>query len=99
MWEEFLRSLRPVEAHSGEVYYSPQANRFFQVRGIHDDYQICSGFVTYFADAEVHRGTQNLSWEFIRKCQKVIIIDQCGFAEIDPITKAWKVKEDGKVNP
>ncbi len=83
-----------MTSHDGEVYYSKEYNRFFQVRGIHDDYLICGGFSEFYDDAKTMLREQNLSYRLTGAATLVRAIDECEDAETVDIggLLIWKVK-------
>lgn len=76
---------------TGPLFYSPQVNRFFQVREESDGSSLCGPFMEYAAGAQsATYDMQHLSDEFIDKCELVVAIDQCEHAEYNGY--GWKVK-------
>ena len=82
----------------GDVYYSSQTNRFFQVRKILDDYIFCGGMTRYYDDAKTDITIQHLSYKFLSNCKKVTAIDTMPEVEFDTSVCAWKVKENNLQN-
>ena len=64
-----------ITLYQGEIYYWPKQRRFFQVREVHDDYLICGRMSEAYESAFTMHMTQNLSWEFLQQCKKVLGID------------------------
>lgn len=83
-----------TNAYAGPVYYSPQANRFFQVREQLEGSCRCGGFVPFYEDSMTVSTEQELSNDFIDQCEQIAAIDQCQHAEICLMGNeiAWRVK-------
>ena len=88
-FEDFFKIESLPIQNSDKVYYSSQANRFFQIKSITDDYYICGGFSEYYSDAMTNIQRQQLSYDFIKKCILAKQIDK--FAEYNRV--GWKVKD------
>jgi len=74
------------------VYYSPQFNRFFQLRKIKDDCCICGAFTEYYEDSITTIQEQQLSFDFIKECILVKSLDKLTkFVKYDGI--GWRVIE------
>ena len=84
--------------HEGDVYYSPKANAFLQVRQICEDHVLCGGMTTFYNDAKTTISTQPLSFKYVLGCKKVTTLDDMKEAELDPMINAWRVKERTKQN-
>lgn len=82
----------------GDVYYSPQTNAFFQVRGVFDDYILCGDMAKYYNDAKSCLPIQQLSREFILNSKKVVTLDTIPEIEFDFTVYDWKVKENKKIS-
>lgn len=80
-----------ITVHDGEVRYSPQVNRFFQVRAIHDDYLVCGSFTTYYETAMTIATTQPLSHDFVASTEAIAAIDKCPYAVFTGT--GWRVRE------
>ena len=79
-----------MKIYDGEVYYSPQATRFFQVRSVHDDYMLCGGFTEFYESATSVHYVQPLLWGFVAAGSKVVAVDEHPHAELTRY--GWKIK-------
>ena len=75
------------------IFYSPQVNRFFQVKFTQDNGLLCGGFTNYYHDAITGIERQVLSYDYVWKCQRVNAVDKFPAAELCPIVKSYKVKD------
>jgi len=81
----------PPTRFEGPILYSRQCNRFFQLRGMHDDYVVCGGFTVFFGAAARYPTAQQLSHEYVASCEYVGALDKADYAEL--VDQGWKVIE------
>ena len=89
---------KPHDEFKGQVCYSPEKNRFFQIRedscswSFYRDFIWCGGFTDYYGDSKTTLGQQPLSKKFIVRQIEIGAIDKLGCGvHFDCI--GWCVKE------
>ena len=55
------------KAEVGEVWFSLEAGKFFQIRGVHDDWFLCGGFCDYYEDSMTNTLKQRLSPQYLQE--------------------------------
>lgn len=80
----------------GEIYFSLEARKFFQIRGIHDDWYLCSGFSPYYEDVLTTTREQKLSHQYLMEKAKPTpgAIDLFPEAEYDGV--GWRVRKEAQ---
>ena len=81
------------KAEVGEVWFSLEARKFFQIRGVHDDWFLCGGFCDYYEDSMTNTLEQRLSPQYLQEKAMLVpgAIDLFPEAEYDSV--GWRVKE------
>lgn len=77
------------------VYYDRKANAFIKIQGFGGGYYLCGHHCPFFSDALRQTAPDDqLSPDYIRdNCEIVGALDKADYAEFEPITLSWRVKE------